>query len=188
MSSVESRARPFFDSLNLMLNALNQVAAVVDSASYAVWASAAAFGALGGTLKSLRSVYWQKLLKLISAALAEIRRPGRRQVALIAALLGAVWAFREAFRALQDVSSASECDVPPASENTTNEDFVFVKAMYPFAAVEPRLHLGFDTEDILLISRQNCSKLHDQNGLWIMARSKEGKTGYVPSNYLRAIP
>lgn len=203
-SSLENTTRPLFDSLNHVLQAVNHVACFIDSTVFAVWTSVTAAGSIVSAIKNIRTVYLKKWIKSVGIFLQRAKlllktSSGRKKIVLFASILAIIPIL---LRALQSVLSfdesvesslisfekSTEIEGPAAEpEDNISEKAVFVRALYHHDPSDKNAYLTLNPGDVILISKNDASKLNGQIPTWITGKLKDGSTGYFPSNYVTVI-
>lgn len=203
-SSLENTTRPLFDSLNHVLQAVNHVACFIDSTVFAVWTSITAAGSIVTAVKSIRTVYLRKWIESLRTFLMKakmiLRTSSGRKKMLI--LISIVASMPFLFKALQtilkfDETSESSLILRDQSITVGDEDSeinnelsskaVFVRALYAYDPADKSVYLTLNPGDVILISKDDASKLDGQTPNWITGKLKDGSTGYFPSNYVNII-
>ena len=204
-SSLENTTRPLFDSLNHVLQAINHVACFVDSTVFAVWTSITAAGSIIAAIKNVKNVYlrrWAESIKLfLQKTKANLRtESGRKKLILLISVAASIPVLLKALHMILKMENDTETALVlrsqmGASESTSiksNEDdlsskLVFIRALYPFDPVDKDVYLKLDPGDVILISKEDESKLANPTPTWIAGKLRNGSTGFFPTNYVTVI-
>ena len=75
------------------------------------------------------------------------------------------------------------------SDNTNDlaSKALFVRAIYAHNPLDKNIYLALNPGDVVLISKDDESKLNGSNPTWITGKLKDGSSGYFPSNYVTVI-
>ena len=203
-SSLENTTRPLFDSLNHVLQAINHVACFVDSTVFAVWTSATAAGSVMAAIKSIKNVYLRKWIDSVRHFFNKIKTvmktsTGRKKLLLLLSLIASIPLLVKALQTILKLEEneeksiilpEKEFDFDCASQNNENElssKGAFVRAIYPHDPVDKNVYLTLNPGDVILISKDDLTKLSSLEPVWIAGKSKNSATGYFPSNYVTVI-
>lgn len=206
-TSLENTARPLFDSLNHVLQALNNIACFVDSTVFAVWTSVTAAGSLVSVIKSIKNVHLRKWLEVINLYLKNIKlalksSSGRKKIILLISLVASIPVLFKIFQIILKIDDNDQTSIIIRNQNQlTNKDediildsdelssskAAFVRAIYAYSPADKNSYLTLNPGDVILISNDDIPKLEDNQANWIIGKVKSGFSGYFPSNYVTVI-
>ena len=202
-SSLENTTRPLFDSLNHVLQAINHVACFVDSTVFAVWTSVTAAGSIIAAIKNIKNVHlynWAEAVRgfIRKSILILKTSSGRKRIVLLLSILASVPLFIKALQTILKMDDTDEKSLILSNNDSENvessensNDLVskasFVRAIYAHNPLDKNIYLALDPGDVVLISKDDESKLSGSNPVWITGKLKDGSSGYFPSNYVTVI-
>lgn len=203
-SSLENTTRPLFDSLNHVLQAINHVACFIDSTVFAVWTSVTAAGSIITAIKSVKNIYlrqWAESVKLFLLKIKTTLRTesGRKKLILLASVLASIPVLIKALHMILKLENDTETalvlhngisesgSTADPNENDLSAKVVFVRALYPFDPTDKDVYLKLDPGDVILVSKDDESKLANPNPTWIAGKLKSGTSGFFPTNYVTVI-
>lgn len=202
-SSLENSTRPLFDSLNHVLQAINHVACFVDSAVFAVWTSVTAAGSIVAAIKNIKNVHLHKWAETVREFIKKSKlilktSSGRKRLLLLVSILASVPLFIKALQTILKMDDTDEKSLivnntdglsAGSSENSNDltSKALFVRAIYAHNPLDKNVYLTLSPGDVVLISKDDESKLNGSNPTWIAGKLKDGSSGYFPSNYVTVI-
>lgn len=203
-SSLENTTRPLFDSLNHILQAVNHVACFIDSTVFAVWTSVTAAGSIVTAVKSIRTVYLRKWIEsfkrfMVRAKIVLATSSGRRKMILLASIVASIPLLFKVLQTILKMDTIDESSIVlrdtylETTESASSTDgelsskAVFVRALYAYEPNDKSTYLSFNPGDVILISKDDASKLNESAPVWIAGKMKDGSIGYFPSNYVNVI-
>lgn len=190
LSSIELGTRPLFDTMNQLMNALNQLAVFVDSSSYAIWSSIGAFATIRAAVSAFKNTYLKRLHLFIRRCYEYIRSSKKKQAIFIFCLISALAACKSLSDWIGKLTIEPTIEIPakdPTAFNAESE-VCFASAQHAFISSDPSIYLSLSPGDVVMISKDHLPVLDDSRPTWIVGRLKDGSTGYVPSNYLIHVP
>ena len=182
------------DSLNHIIQAVNHVACFLDSTVFSVWTAVSAITGLIGAIKNIRQHRWLLWIKNKLKGLKAVS--GRKRIVLLSILLSAVLVAANLFKEKKEEEDSSNTAFASLDEIKTNpiavveDDLVFVRANYAFNPDNPTTsnQLSFQAGDVIAISKADSVAVEDvQSSRWIVGRMKDGRSGFLPSNYVSII-
>lgn len=194
-SSLENTTRPLFDSLNHVLQAINHVACFVDSTVFAVWTSVTAAGSIIAAIKSIKNVYIRKWIEAVSKFIRNIKAvlktaSGRRKLVVLASIFATIPVAIKALHFLLRIDESQEISLIPMDSDESvapSAAAAFVRAIYAHDPLDKTAYLTLNPGDVILISKEDESKINASSPTWIAGKLKNGSTGYFPSNYVTVI-
>lgn len=194
-SSLESTTRPLFDSLNHILQAINHVACFVDSTVFAVWTSITAAGSIITVIKNFKNIYIRKCIEAVSKLIKNIKTilkttSGRKKLIVFASIFAAIPIAIKALHFLLKIEESQDNIIMSldSCENTSSlAAATFVRAIYSYNPSDKTMYLPINPGDVILITKEDESKISTSNPMWIAGKLKDGSTGYFPSNYVTVI-
>lgn len=202
-SSLENTTRPLFDSLNHVLQAINHVACFVDSTVFAVWTSVTAAGSIIAAIKNIKNVHLHNWAQAVRGFIRKSKlilkaSSGRKRIILLLTIVTSVPLFIKALHTILKIDDTDEKSLVLSNTNSGNVDSpdnskdlvykaLFVRAIYAHNPSDKNIYLALNPGDVVLISKDDESKLGGSNPTWITGKLKDGSSGYFPSNYVTAI-
>lgn len=203
-SSLENTARPLFDSLNHVLQAINHVSCFIDSTVFAIWTSVTAAGSIVSAIKNVKNVYLRQWAECIKVFFQRIKtglrtESGRKRLLLLISVVASIPFLMKALHTILNLENDPETalvlrnriDEPDSAFIEAKEEIssktVFVRALYPFDPTDKDVYLRLNTGDVILISKEDEPKLSNSNPAWIAGKLKNGSAGFFPSNYVAVI-
>lgn len=193
-SSLENTTRPLFDSLNHVLQAINHVACFVDSTVFAVWTSVTAAGSIIAAVKSIKNVYIRKWVETVRNFIKNTQSilktsSGRRKLIILASIAATIPVLMKALYFILKVDESQETSLIPMNpeDNDLSSTALFVRAIYSHDPTDKNVYLTLNPGDVILISKDDESKINASNPTWIAGKLKNGSAGYFPSNYVTVI-
>lgn len=202
-SSLENSTRPLFDSLNHVLQAINHVACFVDSTVFAVWTSVTAAGSIVAAIKNIKNVHLHKWAETAREFIKKSKlilktSSGRKRLLLLVSILASVPLFIKALQTILKMDDTDEKSLivnntdglnTESSENSNDlaSKALFVRAIYGHNPLDKNVYLNLRPGDVVLISKDDESKLSGSSPTWIAGKLKDGSSGYFPSNYVNVI-
>lgn len=203
-SSLENTARPLFDSLNHVLQAINHVACFVDSTVFAIWTSVTAAGSIVTAMKNIKNVYWRQWAEYIKVFLQKLKanlrtESGRKRLLLLVSVAVSIPFLIKSLHTILNLENDAETaivlrdrvdgtgDAIDPKEDDISSKTAFVRALYSFDPTDKDVYLRLNSGDVILISKEDERKLQDSNPSWIAGKLKSGLAGFFPSNYVTVI-
>lgn len=202
-SSLENTTRPLFDSVNHVLQAINHVACFVDSTVFAVWTSVTAAGSIIATFKNIKNFHVHKWADAVRRFIGRIKLAlktslGRKRIILLASILASVPLLIKALHEILRLNETDETSLTIREDESFGTDLsekqielsvkaLFVRAIYAHNPADKSIYLSLSPGDVILISKDDESKLNGPTPTWIAGKLKDGSSGYFPSNYVSVI-